>query len=273
MSCLLICRNSKEIDFHDVNNLNLIVLNFPVAPHRPGRLCQSSVTTLLYVNNNKSSREVRWLDCSTMPPKLATITDVLTSTPRPKITHITLHVDIYGICYVQNRDKQLLITTHGRKGLSSYDTAKDRLDWCVTRNLPGMRKEINASSVTSDGHGHLFVCDTNNSCVQMFSSEGLYIGTLQQVGDRGLGEPWRVQWCDKTSSVVTVHLNDSHYRVRRMTASEEYLKTVGAQPAHRHKSANLSSTECSAPPTTIQGCVSPLNVKGNLRILSPFIFL
>ena len=223
---LFIYRGNREIDFHDVNNLNLIVLNFPVAPHRPGRLCQSSPTSLLYVDNTKVQREIRWLDCSTMPPKLATVTDSITSTPRPKMTHITLQCEVFSICCVQNEDKQLLLTTHGRKGVACYDVTKDRLDWCLMRNLPGMEKEINASSVTTDGNGHLYVCDTNNYCVHMFSLEGLHLGTLQQGGERGLGNPWRVLWCNRTSSLVTLHLRQRQYRVRKMSVDQEYLEKV-----------------------------------------------
>ena len=42
--------------------------------------------------------------------------------------------------------------------------------------LAGMDAVLNAWGVVTDGHGHLFVCDYDNACVQKFSARGQYLG-------------------------------------------------------------------------------------------------
>ena len=53
---------------------------------------------------------------------------------------------------------------------------------------PGMDKEMEAQGVTTDGRGHLFVCDGNPGN-----------------GEAGLGEPSLIRWNQETSSLVVAH--------------------------------------------------------------------
>ena len=70
--------------------------------------------------------------------------------------------------------------------------------------LTGMRKKMNAWGVTSDNSGHLFVCDADNKCVQMFSvTDGTYHGPVIKPGDLGIGKPCRICWCEEVSSSVS----------------------------------------------------------------------
>ena len=101
----LFCRNNKEIDFYDINNLNEVLVTFPVAPHLPGRLCSTSGSTsgskLLYEDESKHPHVIRWLDCSTSPPTPATGTSV---------THIKIQSGIHDMCCAELKGKQFLIT-------------------------------------------------------------------------------------------------------------------------------------------------------------------
>ena len=243
-----------------MNDVSQIVLTFPVSPHQPGRLCPSSQTSLLYVDYAKTPREVRWLDCSTTPPKLATVTNTMTSTPGPKITHVTQHEDIHSMCCVQYGGKHLLVVTHASRGVSAYNTETDRLDWCITRKVLGVESEINASAVTADGRGHLFICDNNNSCVHMLSADGQLLGTLQKEGRQGLGAPMRVRWSNRTASLILAHLrDDAQYRIRKIPATTEYLEKIKTKTAKKQK--ELAKRQSSVRRES-QENLSPLNCKG-----------
>ena len=72
-----------------------------------------------------------------------------------------------------------------------------------------MNKVLKAQGLTTDDHGHLFVCDDNNKCVQMFHvADGRYLGAVLSEGEQGLGEPFLVTWCSRMSSLVVINLKD-----------------------------------------------------------------
>ena len=73
-----------------------------------------------------------------------------------------------------------------------------------------MKKAIGPQGVTSDGYGHLFVCDVHNACIQLFSvSDGKYFGTYLMRGEEGLGTPRLIRWCRNTSSLVVAHVDSN----------------------------------------------------------------
>ena len=122
-----------KLYYHDVSNLNEIVHTHSVAPHIPGPLFTSSPTTLLYEDVSKYPPAVRWLDCRTSPPQ---------PLHGMNITH-TQQIQVWDMCFVQQNDKKLLITTRGQRGgLYGYDADTDKLEWIVKGQLPGMRKNI-----------------------------------------------------------------------------------------------------------------------------------
>ena len=153
----------------------------------------SSPTTLLYEDVSKYPLAVRWLDCNTSPPQPASGINV---------TH-TQQIQVWDMCFVKHGDNELLITTRGKGGgVYGYNTGTNKLEWIVKGQLYGMKKNICAEAITTDECGHLFVCDTKNVCIQMFSLDGTYLGCALQAGEQDLGGPWRIRWCKGTSSLA-----------------------------------------------------------------------
>ena len=205
-----------KIYFHDVSNLNEIVFNHSVEPHVPGPMFTSSPTTLLYEDLSNYPLVVRWLDCSASPPKPAS----------GKNTTSTQQIQVWDMCFVRGRgDKELLITTRGPEGgIYGYDTDTDKLDWIVKGTLPGVSKNVTADAVTTDGHGHLFVCDTSNACVHMLSVNGSYLGTPLKAGEQDFGGPWRIRWLENSSSLVVVHIKDLRHHISVVRVDGEVEK-------------------------------------------------
>ena len=69
-----------------------------------------------------------------------------------------------------------------------------------------------ATGVAVDDNGRLFVADTANECIQMFSAaDGQYLGCLMKQGDQGLTWPNRLRWCDTSSSLIVAHHDGAKY--------------------------------------------------------------
>ena len=123
----------------------------------------------------------------------------------------------YLMCLVTIEGKELLVITCGlpnltEGGVQAYNVKTKQLEWRVEGRLPGVTKFLKAKGLTTDDHGHLFVCDDNNRCVQMFNvADGRYMGTLIKNGEQGLGEPARIRWCSKISSFVIIHLKNDKW--------------------------------------------------------------
>ena len=186
--------NEQTIVFRPTEDLNRILHIHSVAPHRPMRLCTTTASTLLYEDWTKSTREVHWLDVSDAQPKPAAGKCVI---------HTQLY-RMYDMCAIHNGDKHLLVAAAGEDGLFAYNMKRDQLEWKVDVKPHGMEKYMEASGVTTDGRGHLFVCDSfnGNRCIQMFSvSNGKYLACLLKDVER-IGTPARICWCEKTSSLL-----------------------------------------------------------------------
>ena len=178
-----------KIEFRDVEDLDSVIYTHSVAPHWPRRMCTGATpSTLMYVERST----VHCLDLSGSEPKPAA--------GKP-VTH-TKQKLIYDTCCMKDGDKQLLVVAAGDEGIYAYNMGTDELEWSAKGKLPGMEKAMDAFGVTMDGRGHLFVADYNkgNSCIQMFSTAGRYLGCL--IKDEELGSPGRVKWCDRTSSIL-----------------------------------------------------------------------
>ena len=112
---------------------------------------------------------------------------------------------------MNSEDKELLVVTCGHPeltngGVQVYNLKTKQMEWSVEGRLPGMKKFLKAQGLTADDQGHLFVCDDNNKCVQMFNVvDGRYLGTLIKSGKQGLGGPIRIRWCSRISSFVIIH--------------------------------------------------------------------
>ena len=207
---MLVHRNERqrEIVFHDVVDLGVIVLTYSVDPGRPGRLCTVSSTTLLYTDDSKIPREVRWLDCTTSPPR---------PTSGRHITHT--QDDVIGdLCCVEHSNKQLLVTVHKSTGINAYNTSSNKREWCISGELNEGDDNICPRRIMTDGCGHLFVIDSGNDCVQMFSTDSVYMGRLLRE-ERCFGKLSKIDWCSRTSSVVVLHKRHRKYEISKMQES------------------------------------------------------
>ena len=203
MCIIFIPRYEKCIEFRNTNNLSQILYSHSVAPHKPGRLCTVNSFMLLYQDLSKKPREIHWLDCNESKPKLLKEKSFIISLPY-----------IHYITGVQIGAEELIIGSSCENGIHCYSTATKSLKWSVARNLPGIQKGLGAVCITTDGCGHLFVCDNTfgNNCIQMFSvSNGQYLGRLIKKGEQGLGYPLRICWHSADHSLVVVHTMSLSY--------------------------------------------------------------
>ena len=98
-------------------------------------------------------------------------------------------------------------------GVQAYDTRANKLEWQVKGKLAGMQKELEASSMAADGRGYLFVVDDANSCVQMFWTDGSYMGAILKYADNRPADQWRICWCAGLSSLIVASVQDNSYHV------------------------------------------------------------
>ena len=164
-----------------------------MAPHGLLRLRAVSESTLVYIDDSKNPREVHQLDCGNLPPRSPS-----------GYKSICLSEGVWwDMCFVNEQNKNLLIIASVEmNGIEAYNTDSGSLEW--KGEIPGMQK----CGVTSDGHGHIFVCGetrANNSIHMLSASDGKYQGSLIGEGEQGLGVPLRVVWSEPTSSLIVTH--------------------------------------------------------------------
>ena len=195
----------STIEFRGINNLEQVVLRYST-DFRPMRMCVSQSILLCEVKEG-NQRIVKWFDCSTSPPKPATDVSI-THTHTNKISkNCCLDHIIFHMCIVNSGDKQLLGTVTKSGKLRVFDTQADTLEWQAASNLRYMKNPFFAKDLTTDGR-HLFVIDAGNKCVQMFSTDGKYLKCIFKAVDYALGTIKRIQWLDKTSSLVVWNARD-----------------------------------------------------------------
>ena len=182
-------RRKAVIEFRDLNNLNQILHTYLIM--EPRRLCQVSPSVLLINCVSSAYSEIHWLDCSTIPPKENSQKKII-------IPGQTMYWDM---CFVQEQNKNLvIITADGPQGIHAYNANTTLLEWRKKRD--GMEK----AGVASDSHGHLFVFDKENGCINLLSvSDGHYQGCLIKEGEQSLGKPCFGVWCEQTSSLIVAH--------------------------------------------------------------------
>ena len=179
----------------------IILYSHSVAPHQPGVLCSASPTTLLYEDQSKTPREVRWLDCSFSRPKPAHGTNIT----------YTQQNNIWDMCLLQLFDKELLVTSRGSRGIKVYNVDTDEIAWTIKYGSLYSDLRMNPFGITADERGNLFVCDLNQSCVQIFSVlEQKYVGRLPN-DTKILGQPVMIRWCYDTKSLLVVHKKLTQY--------------------------------------------------------------
>ena len=198
---------------------------------------------------------------------------------------------IFDICCIQNETKQLLITALGYKGVNAYNTSKEGLEWEVKGRVPCMKKILSAARVATNGHDQVIVCDDYNDCIQMFTVDGHYMGTVSVDSDTFLGTPSRIDWCKNTSSLAVVHLKESQLGISKIKIDAEQVQrlladgltygrdeqhqeadvSADAVPETEHPSTTTSETPAALPQTeeiladVLRGdCTTGIAYKGKL---------
>ena len=179
-------------------NLLKVHLTRSIAPRQPWSLCLSPSNVLLHQDTSCKPNSIGWVSPTSSGLLFATQTGTA-----------------YWMCLATFENKELLVVTCGypeltKGGVHVYNLKTKKLEWSFEGRLPSMNKVIKAQGLTTDDDGHLFVCDDNNRCVQMFNiADGRYLGTLIESGERDLGDPIRIRWCSRISSFVIIHsIND-----------------------------------------------------------------
>ena len=172
-----------------MNNLDSVLLSFPVAPFLPETICAESASTLLFVYKSETCTKVRSLVCSDGDPKLSA------SIPRARINYLR----VSDMRCITLKERELLILA-GHGVVESYD--KDsKLVWRIDESLLSVTHKFDPCRLATDGRGHLFALDSNNDYVQMFSvDDGSYLGTVFLEG--GIENITAMTWCDQTSSLI-----------------------------------------------------------------------
>ena len=182
------------IQFRDPNNLDSILYTHYVALARPVQPCQVSPSVLLFVSGPVARSEICWLDCSTIPPKQKSQKKII----------FPAAIKFQDMCFVSgkqmNRKRLLIVTSVGPEGIHAYNVDTKSLDWI--KEIEGLE----LARVSSDGHGHLFVCDRGNECIHMISVlDGQYLRCFIKTGEQGLGRPGFAAWSEETSSLIVAH--------------------------------------------------------------------
>ena len=215
-----------KIQFREIGSLGKVAFSYQLKQCRPGRMCTSSSASssssnnmLVYVDHKKHPHEVQWLDCSKSPPEPA---------EEPGSVHVQ-HDLVWDLCcaFVRNGKQRLLITTGGFDGINGHNAGTDKLEWSLKGGISGVEDEMTAEGVTSNGRGHLFVCDENNKCVHVFTTSGDLVGTVLREGEQGLGRPRLIHWCDGSSSLIVGHIIDEYYCISQIEVAQEVVTTSG----------------------------------------------
>ena len=160
-----------------------------VTPCNPSALCVGPGSILFFVDELTS--HIFQLDCSKIPPAR-----VVAFTP-------TQETKIYDLSYLTHQNKDLIITTNGESGVSAYRLYTGELQWNYMGTMPGTDKVMNACGVATDRRGHIFVCDSANKCIQLFSPDGRYLG--EAFRKQGRGRPDQIRWFEHVSRLVVTY--------------------------------------------------------------------
>ena len=135
-------------------------------------------------------------------------------------TPIDLTADsIIDMCCIRGGQSLLFLT---KDGFVSCNTKTGKQEWSVSLNQSDLKEQMSISAVTTDGQGHIFVCDINNECVHVFSdNNGEHLGILLKKEDGDIGVPHKIGWNDMFNLLVVIHKQDdlrfmvSIYKLRK----------------------------------------------------------
>ena len=225
---LLISSPEYVADFYDVCNLYRLVYRYK-GEEQIDRILHmacdqfSKMVCQIYEGSDygfhlaKGSIKFKILDFSTFPPKSGgtfmlpgKFTHSICCTRKPDSLKWTKQAP-YN--FLQSKDSSppvcLLIATCGTSGVAAYILESKKIHWGVTGGcFRGMKEEMCDEAITTDGDKHLFVVDSANRCIHIFTLDGFHVSILVKQGLLGVGNPRHVAWCSATSSLVIAHDND-----------------------------------------------------------------
>ena len=104
-------------------------------------------------------------------------------------------------------DKELLVGTYDRSGIimQAVNLCSHEVEWQIERDDRGKASIRQPHDLTTDGQGHLFVNDSNDKSVNLFSFDGKYISCVLQKGEQRLGEIYSVRWCETLNGLLVIH--------------------------------------------------------------------
>ena len=171
--------NRHRLEFRDANRLGTVIYSHSTADQEPRVICAASATTLLYLDLSKTPHPVQRLDCRSKPPQ-----------KMQNITHL-YHNGIVDICSFKPEEGRDFLLVTGNDGITAINLESDKCEWNRSGLLPAIELALDPWGVAADGdHNRIFVCDHNNSCVQMFSADARHLGTLLKEGERRSWETW-----------------------------------------------------------------------------------
>ena len=227
-----------RIDFHNTTCLEKVTHSHRFNRCCPGRLCTAaSPSVLLYEDQSRDPREVRWLNCTTWPPKLGN------PAQGPDRTRTQQDI-IWDMCYVKAEEANLVVTTRGYNGIYGYNAMTDKLQWHVKGKLGEMKQELCAEALTTDGRGHLFVGDRDNSCIQMFTVGGVYMGPLMSERRQSMEQPLQLRWNKAKSSLAVAHTTKSElYAISVIPVNAESFSTSGSPSTSGSRTSGVDRKE------------------------------
>ena len=225
-------RNKKIIIFLDVEKNCEMLHVFSTAPNKPGRLCTASPNILLFEDRSTYPMAVNWLDCrSTVPRPLAGV----------DISH-TQQGSADDISCIYHDQNMLLVVTKSLEGMYAYDVSKDALAWKVEGQVGLFAKQMTPESIATS-QGHLFVGDCANSCIQVFTTYGVYLGYIEKELGQASTQPPRISWCNSMSSLLVARRKGEQYQISMVqNLSGEVLKGQG-QDTHQQGHAAPKKTQ------------------------------
>ena len=78
--------------------------------------------------------------------------------------------------------------------------------WSFSGAPTGIERDIKPTSITvNEKEQKLYVCDSENRCIKIISTDGVYQGSLVKYDEYGLGFDRLLRWCADTDSLLIVH--------------------------------------------------------------------
>ena len=150
-----------------------------------------SSNTLLFVDKSEDMFEVRRLDCSKSVPVLC---DDFTKTRAE---------DFMNYILVERHAGMKLLVVAGCTFIDAHNLNSSEVAW-TNEDVTGMEKEFRPRSLSTDGHGHLYVVDLDNDCVHMFSlDDGSHMGVVLSE-EEGLSYFDEISWYDENASLAVL---------------------------------------------------------------------